>query len=107
VVSAHDNLMFPIFVFLAHIAFNSNGALFFNLRYFEQVFADDLRSHLPNTSSSIPIVRRILNFYFIVTCHELAHNIDSNHDLKFLNRLQNVLVKFMDAKETFLFKFTF
>jgi hypothetical protein len=96
-----------IFLFSARIAFNSNGALFFNLRYFEQVFADDLRLHLPNASSSIPIVRKILNFYFTVVCHELSHNMDSSHDLNFINRLERVLVKFMDAKEAFLSNFSF
>ena len=98
---------FLIFLFSARIAFNSNGSLFFNLRYFEQVFADDLRFHLPNASSSIPIVRTLVNFYFIVACHELAHNIDSSHDLNFINHLERVLVKFMDAKEAFLFRFSF
>ncbi|CAF4923582.1 unnamed protein product, partial [Rotaria sp. Silwood1] len=60
----------------ARIAFNGHGALFFNLRYFEQVFADDLKPYLHNRSSSIPIVREIVNFYFMVTCHELSHHID-------------------------------
>jgi hypothetical protein len=93
--------------FLARIAFNSNGSLFFNLRYFEQVFWDDLQPHLSNNSSAIPIVRTIVHFYFIVTCHELSHNIDSNHDLNFLNRFERVCVTFMDAKDSFLVNFSF
>ncbi|CAF1463258.1 unnamed protein product [Adineta ricciae] len=91
----------------ARIAFNSDGALFFNLRYFEQVFWDDLKTVLPSASSSSTIVRTIVNFYFMVTCHELSHNIDSNHDLNFINRLERVSVRFMDAKETFASKFSF
>jgi len=74
-------IFFIHFVCLARIAFNSDGAVFFNLRYFEQVFADDLRSHSSNDSSSNVIIRRTVNFYFVVTCHELSHNIDSNQDL--------------------------
>ncbi|CAF4300671.1 unnamed protein product [Rotaria sp. Silwood2] len=91
----------------ARIAFNNNGALFFNLRYFEQIFADDLKAYLPNASSSIPIVRTIINFYYMVACHELSHNIDSSHDLNFINRLEKVSVRFMDLKDTFLSKFSF
>ncbi|CAF4889071.1 unnamed protein product, partial [Rotaria sp. Silwood1] len=94
----------------ARIAFNSNGALFFNLRYFEQVFFDDLKPYLENStslSSSTPIVRKIVNFYFMVACHELSHNIDSNHDLNFINRFEKVSVRFMDAKDEFLLKFSF
>ncbi|CAF4112088.1 unnamed protein product [Rotaria sp. Silwood2] len=95
----------------SRIAFNSNGALFFNLRYFEQVFFDDLKPYLKNSisslSSSTPIVRTIVNFYFMVTCHELSHNIDLNHDLNFINRLEKVSVRFMDAKDAFLSRFFF
>jgi hypothetical protein len=43
----------------------------------------------------------------MVTCHELSHNTDSNHDLNFINRLEKVSVKFIDAKDTFLSKFSF
>ncbi|CAF4927120.1 unnamed protein product, partial [Rotaria sp. Silwood1] len=75
----------------ARIAFNSNGALFFNLRYFEQVFFGDLKSYMKNSklsSSSTPIVRTIINFYFMITCHELSHNIDLNHDLNVIKRFE-------------------
>ncbi|CAF3325382.1 unnamed protein product [Rotaria sp. Silwood2] len=99
-----------IFLLLARIAFNSNGALFFNLRYSEQVFADDLKSYLENCSSSSlssAIVRRIVHFYYMVACHELSHNIDSNHDLNFINHFERVSVRFMDEKDTFISKFSF
>ncbi|CAF4359301.1 unnamed protein product, partial [Adineta steineri] len=93
----------------ARIAFNSGGSLFFNLRYFEQVYWDDLKSSIANNSSSSsnPVIRRIVNFYFMVTCHELSHNIDSNHDLNFINRLERVSVRFMDAKDAFISTFYF
>lgn len=43
----------------------------------------------------------------MVTCHELTHNIHLNHDLNFINRLENVSVKFMDKKDEFISKFSF
>lgn len=95
------------FFVLARIAFNSNGALFFNLRYFEQVFADDLKPYLHENSSSIPIVRTIVNFYYMIACHELSHNVDTNHDLRFISRFERVSVRFMDAKDAFLSTFSF
>ena len=98
---------FALISFSARIAFNSNGALFFNLRYFEQVFADDLQSHLPNASSNLGIVRTIVNFYYTITCHELAHNLATNHDLNFMHHFEKVIVRFMDAKEVFLNRFSF
>ena len=97
-----------LLIFLsARIAFNSNGALFFNLRYFEQVFADDLQVYLSNATSAIPLVRTIVNFYFIITCHELGHNIGSSHDVNFINRFERILVRFLDAKDAFLSTFSF
>lgn len=88
------------FLCLARIAFNNNGALFFNLRYFEQVFANDL-------AKDHSVIRPIMNFYFLIFCHELTHNIHVNHDLNFLHYFQRVIVKFMDDKETFLSTFSF
>jgi len=38
----------------------------------------------------------------MVTCDELSHNINSNHDLNFINRLERVSVRFMDAKDAFI-----
>ncbi len=96
-----------MFVSLARTAFNANGALFFNLRYFEQVFADELYPCIQIPSSSNPIIYNIVNYYFIVTCHELSHNSHSGHNLDFINCLQAVAVKFMSAKELFLKEFSF
>lgn len=42
----------------------------------------------------------------MVACHELSHNIDSNHDLNFINSFEKVSVKFMDAKDAFLSTFS-
>ena len=52
------------------IAFNSGGALYFNFRYFESLhFAQ-------NNGDS----RECYSYWFVVGCHELAHNLAKAHD---------------------------
>lgn len=51
------------------IAFNSNRSLFFNLAYFMA------NNHHLNTQSI-----KVQSFWFIVFCHELAHNFVGAHD---------------------------
>ncbi|UJR18092.1 hypothetical protein I4U23_004992 [Adineta vaga] len=89
------------------IAFNYGGSLFFNLRYFEQVYADELKPYLRISSPSTPIIHTIVNFYFMVTCHELAHNIVHAHDEDFVKWLEEIAVKFMTDKDLFLEQFSF
>ncbi|CAF4445496.1 unnamed protein product, partial [Rotaria magnacalcarata] len=89
------------------IAFNTNGALFFNLRYFDQIFADRFQPYLQKPNKQNPIISTIGNFYFMVICHELAHNMYPNHDLSFTQCLQQLAVGFMVQKETFLRDFSF
>ncbi|CAF4306318.1 unnamed protein product, partial [Rotaria magnacalcarata] len=60
----------------------------------------------PSLPSSTPIVRKIANFYYMIACHELSHNIDSNHDLHFIDCFEKVSVRFMDAKDAFLSTFS-
>ncbi|UJR22115.1 hypothetical protein I4U23_025179 [Adineta vaga] len=91
----------------ARIAFNDRRALFFNLRYYEQVFANEVHPYLQATSPSIPIIHTILNFYFILTCHELAHNLEIAHNSNFINHLETIAVKFMTEKDLFLQQFSF
>lgn len=54
------------------IAFNSNGALFFNYHYFENL-------HLPAYETSRD--RRIdaIAYWWVTLCHELAHNLSKTH----------------------------
>jgi hypothetical protein len=92
---------------LARIAFNIQGAIFFNLRYFGQTYAKKLQAHLQKPTKPDPIVSTIVNFYFMVTCHELVHNINPTHDLNFVNDLQQCAIKFMVEKEVFLAQFSF
>ena len=54
----------------ATIAFNSSGALFVNYRYFESLhLAEVQREELADA----------VVYWFVVCCHELAHNIVSDH----------------------------
>ena len=54
----------------ATIAFNTNRALFFNYHYFVNLHLADVRQR--NTADAII-------YWFVVTCHELAHNIVADH----------------------------
>ncbi|KJX96958.1 H ATPase C domain protein [Zymoseptoria brevis] len=56
----------------AAIAFNSNGALFCNLRYFMQLHV----AHMASPEGKVEAVA----YWWITLCHELAHNLVSNHD---------------------------
>jgi hypothetical protein len=103
-INTFENL---IFLFIARIAFNDRRALFFNLRYYEQVFSDQIQPYLQATSPSIPIIHTIVNFYFILTCHELAHNLEIAHNSNFINHLETIAVKFMTEKDLFLQQFSF
>ena len=52
------------------IAFNGNGALFFNYRFFESLHFPDVQQG----KAADAIV-----YWFVVACHELAHNIVKDH----------------------------
>jgi len=56
----------------ASIAFNSNGSLFCNLRYYMQL-------HLASMDSPQGKVDA-MSYWWITLCHELAHNLVSQHD---------------------------
>ncbi|CAF0797545.1 unnamed protein product [Adineta ricciae] len=91
----------------SRIAFNADGALFFNLRYFEQIYAAELQAYFDRPTASNSIVTTIINFYFMVTCHELVHNINPKHDLSFISSLQQCAVEYMERKESLLASFSF
>jgi hypothetical protein len=90
--------------FIVAIAFNTEGAIFFNLRYYEQVFADELNPRL--ATSSNPLLCRIVNFYFLTMCHELTHNKYPGHDLSFMTMMKSITIEYMPEKELFLPKFS-
>jgi hypothetical protein len=86
-------------LFAAGIASNFNRAIFFNLRYYEQVFAKERQ----RTKGSPLIMSRIVNFYYLTSCHELTHNLYTAHDVSFIiNHMQEVAVKFMRDKDLYL-----
>ncbi|KAI5849605.1 hypothetical protein DFP73DRAFT_541210 [Morchella snyderi] len=55
------------------IAFNTNGSLFCNLRFYLQLHAKDVT--MGDSSQA-------LIYWFVVLCHELAHNLVQVHDEK-------------------------
>lgn len=55
------------------IAFNFNGALFFNYHYFETL-------HLATISSSRDKKIEAVAYWWVTFCHELAHNLAKNHN---------------------------
>lgn len=82
---------------LGKIAFNLNGSIFFNLRFYEQVFANDIRQ-----SNASPLaMEKIINFYFLVVCHELSHNIYPMHDIAFMDQMHWIAVEYMSTKERY------
>jgi hypothetical protein len=93
------------FIFLDKVAFNQNGSMFFNLRYFEQVFADKMNSVF--SSSSHSVVTNLVNFYYVVTCHELTHHVHKKHDLSFLSDMETLIVGCLPKKDKFLEEFFF
>ncbi|EME48298.1 hypothetical protein DOTSEDRAFT_147650 [Dothistroma septosporum NZE10] len=56
----------------ASIAFNSNGSIFCNLRYFMQL-------HLTGMTTAEG-KQDAMAYWFVTLCHELAHNLVSQHD---------------------------
>lgn len=52
------------------IAFNSGGALYFNLRYFYSL-------HYATNVHRSPVC---YSYWYVVTCHELAHNMEGPHN---------------------------
>ncbi|CAF2535377.1 unnamed protein product [Rotaria sp. Silwood2] len=86
------------------IGFHYNGSLFFNTRYVERTFSEKLDLQGENDSN----MHDIINFYFIKSCHLLVHNVHVNHDIKFIRTLEDTIMKFLPAKDSFfeLFKFS-
>jgi hypothetical protein len=59
----------------ATIAFNQNGALFFNFYYFRSL-------HSTNWETSRSVKMDALAYWWITMCHELAHNLVGEHSAR-------------------------
>jgi len=53
------------------IAFNSGGALYFNIRYFFGL----------HYSKNIHRCKTCYSYWYVVACHELAHNMEGSHNI--------------------------
>lgn len=68
------------------IAFNSGGALHFNVCY----FMTQLKSPLANSREGLYMA------WFLTLCHELSHNKVSDHDANFANELSDIYAFYFD-----------
>jgi hypothetical protein len=66
------------------MAFNRDGQLFFNLRYFEE-WAGGGRN---------PMLT-VLSFWYVMFAHELAHNVASNHDRQHEYAMETLIIQFL------------
>eukprot|EP00456_Euglypha_rotunda_P033647 TRINITY_DN25998_c0_g1_i1.p1 TRINITY_DN25998_c0_g1~~TRINITY_DN25998_c0_g1_i1.p1 ORF type:complete len:187 (+),score=13.75 TRINITY_DN25998_c0_g1_i1:379-939(+) len=73
----------------SQIAWNSNGSVFCNLRYFYQC------RHSKNDEGS-------WTFWFIIVCHELAHNGETGHNARHEHYLETLAVRYLPSLTQFL-----
>lgn len=79
------------------IAFNQNRALFFNLGWFMQMHAADY---------STPVGRaRALDSWYLTFCHELAHNLVSDHNARFIWYQSQIAIEYGQAFRAVLANF--
>ncbi|KAL8814298.1 MAG: hypothetical protein Q9223_006464 [Gallowayella weberi] len=64
------------------MAFNQNSAIFFNYRFFRR---DDL-ANVEQGNRDLAV-----RHWALITAHELAHNAESDHNVRFMNILQNII----------------
>ena len=69
--------------------FNMDGAIFLNMRYFEQVHAPQIER------DGVLGYRRAFFNWFTILCHELAHNGESGHNAHFINFLEEIVAHYM------------
>ena len=72
------------------VAFNRNRTLFFNLHYFSKLhfkITPETSLSFPGSFSGVETVGLVggdaLYYWFLVVCHELAHNFVSDHNSEF------------------------
>ncbi|CAF1395776.1 unnamed protein product [Rotaria sp. Silwood1] len=92
---------------LLRIGFHYNHSLYFNIRYFESTFAEILDLKVTNAGNNDSNKHDIINFYFMKSCHLLVHNVHVDHNIKFIRALEDTVIKFLPAKDSFLQQFKF
>lgn len=79
------------------IAFNTNGSIFCNLRFFLQLHYSKMRDNLRPTAAEGRVEASV--WWFVVVAHELAHNLvavhDSNHSYYTESFVQEYFSKMM------------
>ena len=58
------------------IAFNLNGSLFFNFRYYQELHHGQIAT---GGDTGLQGTKNALVYWFVTTCHELGHNIVKDH----------------------------
>ncbi|KAL1602555.1 hypothetical protein SLS60_005971 [Paraconiothyrium brasiliense] len=71
------------------IAFNQNRALFFNLGWFMQMHAKEYGTPAGRA--------RALDSWFLTFCHELAHNLVSDHNARFIWYQSQIAIEYSQA----------
>ena len=70
----------------AQVAYNNNGALFFNLRYYMQVHKRGRKR---------VSMREIAYYWYVTLCHELAHNTESLHNLAHESCMEQLIATYL------------
>ncbi|KAK7185409.1 hypothetical protein DPSP01_001970 [Paraphaeosphaeria sporulosa] len=79
------------------IAFNQNRALFFNLGWFMQMHEKEYGTPAGRA--------RALDSWFLTFCHELAHNLVSDHNARFIWYQSQIAIEYSQAYRGVLEKF--
>ncbi|KAF9732174.1 hypothetical protein PMIN02_000293 [Paraphaeosphaeria minitans] len=79
------------------IAFNQNRALFFNVGWFMQMHAAEYGTPAGRA--------RALDSWFLTFCHELAHNLVSDHNARFIWYQSQIAVEYSQAYRGVLERF--
>ncbi|EPS40683.1 hypothetical protein H072_5472 [Dactylellina haptotyla CBS 200.50] len=71
------------------IAFNTSGSLFCNYSYFMQLHAAAMKSAVPNAEADA------LTYWYVVMCHEIAHNLVADHSAGHSYYTESFVTQFM------------
>lgn len=89
------------------IQFLNEGSLFFNIRYFQEVFAERLRLFRDPSSADTSVVHEVVNFYFMTICDGLASIMSSKSSAEHYQSLEKIAIYFMSNNDLFRKQFSF